>query len=76
MFIPFLTVLAYLVFRGRSMAGRQIESRMRAEDGAAAYVQQLAGTSPADEITKASQLLASNTITPAEFNTLKARALG
>ena len=75
-FIPFLGVFFYLISRGRSMAERQLEARNQAEDAATAYLKNLGGTSSAaDEILKASQLLTSNTITPAEFASLKARAL-
>lgn len=40
------------------------------------YIRQVAGSSPADEIAKAKALLDSGTITPAEFASIKARALG
>lgn len=75
-FIPFLTVLAYLIFRGRSMADRQRQAQVKAEEAASAYVKQLAGTtSAADEIAKAQDLLKSKAITQEEFESLKARAL-
>lgn len=74
-FIPLLTVLAYLIFRGKGMAERQLAARGAAEDQAAAYVKHLAGTGAADEIAKANELLKSKAITQAEFDALKARAL-
>ena len=75
-FFPFLGVFFYLLSRGRSMSERQIEAQNQAQDAATAYLKHLGShTSSADEIVKASQLLASNTITQAEFDLLKARAL-
>jgi hypothetical protein len=74
-FIPFLTVLAYLIFRGRGLSERQRLAQTKAQENASAYVKELAGTSAADEIGKAKVLLDSNTITQAEFDSIKARAL-
>ena len=74
-FIPFLTVLAYLIFRGKGMSERQRAAQEAAEKGASAYIKELAGTGAADEISKAKALLDSKTITQAEFDAIKARAL-
>jgi hypothetical protein len=74
-FIPFLTVLAYLIFRGRGMTERELAARGQAQGATAAYVKNLAGSGSADEITKAKALLDDGTITQAEFDTIKAHAL-
>ena len=74
-FIPFLTVLAYLIFRGKGMSERQLAAQKHAQDAANSYIKQVAGTGSADEIAKASDLLKAGTITQAEFDTLKAKAL-
>jgi hypothetical protein len=74
-FIPFLTVLAYLLFRGKGMNERAAAANQHAQQQAQAYVKELAGTSPADDIAKAKTLLDSKTITQAEFDALKAKAL-
>jgi len=74
-FIPFLTVLAYLIFRGRGMGERQVAAQKQMQDATASYVRSVAGTGSADEISKANDLLKSGAITQAEFDTLKARAL-
>lgn len=74
-FIPLLTVLVYVIVRGRGMAERSQGAASRTEAAAADYVRQLAGTSPADEIVKAKALLADGTITQAEFEAMKAKAL-
>ncbi|WP_394768142.1 PLDc N-terminal domain-containing protein [Lacisediminihabitans sp.] len=74
-FVPFLTVLAYLIFRGGGMAERQARSAARAQDATESYIKSVAGQSPADEIAKAKALLDAGTITQAEFDSLKAGAL-
>jgi hypothetical protein len=74
-FVPFLTVLAYLIFRGGGMAERQERSAARAQDATESYIKSVAGQSPADEIAKAKTLLDAGTITQAEFDSLKANAL-
>jgi hypothetical protein len=76
-FFPFLTALIYLVARGSSMAERQskqVEEIKAAQDS---YIKQVAGSgsSPADQIAQAKALLDSGSITQAEFDALKAKAL-
>ena len=76
-FVPWLGALIYLIARGRSMTERQMAavSQQRAEQEK--YIQQVAATSqtPADQIAGAKALLDSGTITQAEFDALKAKAL-
>lgn len=73
--VPVLTALVYLVARGRGMSERQgaavVAARQRTDD----YVRDVAGWSPSQEVAAAKQLLDAGTITPAEFERLKARAL-
>ncbi|MGL3805742.1 SHOCT domain-containing protein [Paeniglutamicibacter sp. R2-26] len=75
-FVPFLTALAYLIFRGKNMAERShkaaVDSTVAAED----YIRNVAQVSPSDEIAKAKALLDSGTITAEEYEHLKVRALG
>jgi ABC-type multidrug transport system fused ATPase/permease subunit len=76
-FVPFLTALVYLIARGRGMAERQRETAQRAQSDANTYIRSVASTSsPADDIAKGKALLDAGTITPAEFEALKAHALG
>jgi len=75
-FVPFLTALVYLIARGRSMAERNMKESRQMQQATDTYIRQVAGSSPADEIAKAKALLDSGTITPAEFASIKARALG
>lgn len=74
-FVPFLTVLVYLVARGKGMAERSQRSAVQAQRAADEYIRGVAGSSPADEIAKAKALLDSGTITPDEYERLKGAAL-
>ncbi len=74
-FVPFLTALIYLIARGRGMAERNMRESRQMQQATDQYIRQVAGASPADEIAKAKALLDSGTITPAEFASIKARAL-
>ncbi|MCC2033693.1 SHOCT domain-containing protein [Microbacterium allomyrinae] len=77
--LPFLGALVYLIARGGSMTAREAARASAAQQAQAAYIRDVAGTtsspSPANEIERAQQLLASGTITQAEFDSLKAKAL-
>lgn len=74
-FLPFLTALVYLIARGQGMAQRRGEQIAELQAAQTAYIRETAGSSPADDITKARGLLDSGVITQAEFETLKAKAL-
>jgi hypothetical protein len=73
---PFLVALIYLIARGRGMAERQIGAVDQARAATDQYIQSVAGaSSPADQIASAKALLDQQTITPAEYERLKAKAL-
>lgn len=75
-FVPFLTLFVYLIARGGGMAKRSQASAKKSQDAATEYIRQAAGTtSPADEIAKAKALLADGTISQAEFDAIKTKAL-
>lgn len=74
-FVPFLTVLVYLVARGRGMAERSERGAAQAQRAADDYIRGVAGSSPSDEIMKAKALLDAGTITPDEYERLKGAAL-
>ena len=75
-FLPFLAAFIYLIASGRGMAQRDTGAMSRAQAENADYIRTVAGTSSASaEIEKGKQLLDSGTITQAEFDTLKAKAL-
>lgn len=76
-FLPVLTAVGYLIFRGQGMAERAIASAQRAQGDTEAYIRSVSsgGSSPADEIARAKALLDSGAIDAAEFASLKAKAL-
>ena len=57
------------------MAERQHEALAQAKSSADQYIREVAGTSPAEQITTAKGLLDSGTITAEEFAGIKAKAL-
>ena len=74
---PFLAALIYLIARGNGMAKRSMAAQADAQKQFNEYVQSVAGSgSPSDQIAQAKQLLDSGAIDQAEFDRLKAKALG
>jgi hypothetical protein len=74
--LPWLTALIYLIARGKGMAQRAHAAATAAKQETDAYIREVAGRSPAQEIADAKALLDVGTISQAEFDSLKARALG
>jgi len=74
-FMPFLVALIYLIARGRGMAERQQEALLKAKSDTDTYIRSVAGTSPAEHIAAAKELLDSGAIDADEFAKLKAKAL-
>jgi hypothetical protein len=74
-FVPIIGAMAYLAVRGDSMAKRHAGAALQAREEATAYIQSVAQPDPAATISSAKALLDSSTITEAEFNQLKAKAL-
>ncbi len=74
-FLPFLTALLYIIARGQGMTERQRTASQRAQSDAEAYIKQVAGKSPAEQIGDAKALLDNGTINADEFAKLKAKAL-
>jgi hypothetical protein len=76
LFVPFLSLLVYLIVRGKGMAERSAASHEAAQREQETYIKNVAGaTSPADQIAKARAMLDDGTISQTEFDTLKAKAL-
>jgi hypothetical protein len=78
-FVPFLTALIYLIARGNGMTKRSIAQATEMKKAQDEYIRATAGTAGssggADDIAKAKALLDAGTITQAEFDALKAKAL-
>jgi divalent metal cation (Fe/Co/Zn/Cd) transporter len=68
-FVPYLGVLAYLIFQGRGMAERRLQDVKHARDDMRRFI----GFSVADELQKLETLKASKTITDEEYARLRAR---
>ena len=74
-FLPVLTALIYILARGSGMAERQRAVVRNAKADTDAYIRDVAGKSPADQIADAKKLLDAGTISSDEFARLKAKAL-
>lgn len=73
---PFLSLVVYLIARGRGMAERATDAALRAKQAQEAYVREVAGTtSPAQQVAQAKALLDDQVISPQEFEQLKTKAL-
>ena len=75
LFFPIVVALIYLIVRGKQMGQRQMQRARRAQGETEQYIQTVAGRSPADEISSAKKLLDAGTITQAEFDSIKVKAL-
>jgi ABC-type multidrug transport system fused ATPase/permease subunit len=75
--VPYLGVFIYLIARGHKMHEHAAEAAQAQNAAATEYIRQAAGTtkSPAEEIARLSELKDKGTITDAEFQSLKAKAL-
>ncbi|MBH5146370.1 MULTISPECIES: SHOCT domain-containing protein [Rhodococcus] len=73
--VPYLTAFLYILVRGRGIGERQAAAHDAARAAADNYIKDVAGTTPASQISEARALLDAGTITTAEYETLKAKAL-
>lgn len=81
MFIaPLITALVYLIARGKGMSERTARDAVEHQRRQDEYIRQVAGQSSGpsatEQISQARSLLESGAITQAEYDTLKAQALG
>jgi hypothetical protein len=75
--VPFIGVLAYLIFNHDGMAERSGKEAEASQAQVDEYIRKTAGTGgPASEIETAKKLLDAGDITQAEFDTIKAKAIG
>jgi Short C-terminal domain/Phospholipase_D-nuclease N-terminal len=75
--LPFLGIFIYLIVNGRGMGERAQAKAQSQQASMDAYVKSVAGSggSASDQISQAKALLDAGTITQAEFDQLKAKAL-
>jgi hypothetical protein len=74
--LPFLGVLAYLIFEHEGMTERRVKDTQAAQAQFDQAVRQAASTGgPASEIDTAKKLLDAGTISQAEFDSIKTKAL-
>ena len=75
-FVPFITVFVYIIARGSGMAERSMKQQQQLQSQMDTYVRSVASAGgAAEQIEKAKSLLDAGTITQAEFDQLKAKAL-
>ena len=74
--LPFLGIFIYLIANGRGMGERSTKDAQQAQAEVDSYVRSVAGSSnPAEQIAQAKELLDNGTISPEEFDKMKASAL-
>ena len=73
--IPLIGVLVYLIARGGKMHERAERQAQRQDEAFRSYVQESAGTSPADQLAKLADLRDKGAITNEEFSREKAKIL-
>lgn len=76
--LPWLGVLMYLIVRGRSMNERALQASQESEKAFRSYVRDAAGSgaSIADELSKLADLRDRGVITPADYDSAKAKLIG
>ena len=75
LFIPLIGVLVYLIVRGDSMHERAAQQAVRYDQEVRGPVQDSAGASPAEQLTKLADLRDRGVITSEEFDREKAKIL-
>jgi hypothetical protein len=75
-FLPFLGTFIYLIAEGKGMGERQLQRVQASQNQMDSYVRTVASSgNAADQIAKAKELLDNGTLTQAEFDQVKAKAL-
>jgi len=75
LFIPLVGVLVYLIVRGGKMQERAVQQAQRDDQQFRSYVQDAAGSSTADQLSKLADLRDRGVITAEEFDREKAKIL-
>jgi type VI protein secretion system component VasK len=75
LFIPLVGVLVYLIVRGGKMQERAVQQAQQDDQQFRSYVQEAAGSSSADQLTKLADLRDRGVISAEEFDREKAKIL-
>ena len=75
LFFPLLGLLSYVIVNGHGIAERQAKDAQKSQAEFDDYVKTVSGGNSAEQIAKAKELLDAGTISQAEFDQLKAKAL-
>jgi hypothetical protein len=75
--VPYFGVFVYLIARGHKMSEHAVEAAQAQDAAQRAYIESAVGTAPstADELARLAELKANGTISDAEFEQAKAKAL-
>jgi Phospholipase_D-nuclease N-terminal len=73
--LPYLGVFAYLIAEHKGMTERTIQQQEAAKSQMDQYVRSVARSDPTEQIAKGEELLKQGTISQAEFDQIKQRAL-
>jgi len=74
--LPFLGAFLYIIVKGNSMAGREVE-QLQAQDAAAReYIRSAAAPSATEELARLAELKEKGVIDDAEFAAMKAKIVG
>ena len=74
-FIPYISMIVYLIARGSGMRERALQAQSEAKHHMDSYIQEQAHSSPADELHKLAELKEKGALSPAEFDQAKAKLL-
>lgn len=74
-FVPFITVLIYLIARGDGMRQRAVAEQKHMQQASEEYIRSVAGASPVDQLHRLDELRSRGAISQEEFERLKARVL-
>ena len=73
--LPYLGVFVYLIAEHQGMTERTIQQQEAAKSQMDQYVKSVAGSDPTEQIAKGEELLKQGTISQAEFDQIKRKAL-
>jgi Phospholipase_D-nuclease N-terminal len=73
--LPYLGVFVYLIAEHKGMTERAVSQQQAAQSQMDEYVKSVAGSDPTEQIAKGEELLKQGTISQAEFDQIKRKAL-